>query len=238
MFLIADISGYTKFMRAHAMNVSHAKQVVVRLIRALINEAKPPLNVAELEGDAVFFYASGEDHERIADEVKRQIPRLFGAFRTELDALVADNMCDCDACMAAGDLMLKQVVHQGEAQVEQIGRFEKLFGLDVILVHRLLKNSVPGNEYVLMTTSAYEVFHDFFGVEAEPGEEDVEGIGEVGTMLVYREPLEQTIRDSMAQLPIQPTEQKRRWYWKLVASTLLDMARIRAIKGTFRNIPA
>ncbi|NIO06511.1 MAG: DUF2652 domain-containing protein, partial [Deltaproteobacteria bacterium] len=59
LLLIADISGFTEFMRLHAMATRHARQIVVRLLRAMIEATGPPLRVAELEGDAVFFYAVG-----------------------------------------------------------------------------------------------------------------------------------------------------------------------------------
>ncbi|WP_256069739.1 DUF2652 domain-containing protein, partial [Staphylococcus aureus] len=34
----------------------------------------------------------------------------------------------------------------------------KPYGRDVIKIHRLLKNKVPINEYVLFTNSAYELY--------------------------------------------------------------------------------
>lgn len=238
IFLIADISGYTKFMRLHAINVNHAKQIVVRLIKALISEAKPPLNVAEIEGDAVFFYAAGDDPARIADEVKPQIPRLFAAFSAELETLIRVNMCDCDACKEAGQLKLKQVAHCGEAQIEQIGRFQQLFGVDVILVHRLLKNSVPANEYVLMTTAMHDALDDFYGVEPELRDEQVEGLGEVRTMVYYKDRLEETISSVVKDNPVKVITRKVPWYLSLRFQTVLGFIGLPRFKGIFRNVPS
>ncbi len=237
VFLIADISGYTKFMRLHTINVNHAKQIVVRLIKALINEAKPPLNLAEIEGDAVFFYATGRDPARIAEEVKLQIPRLFAAFSAELKTLMEVNSCDCQACNEAGELKLKQVVHQGEAQIEQIGQFEKLFGVDVILVHRLLKNSVPAHEYVLMTTAMYDALGDFYGVEPEPRDEQVEGLGEVQTMVYYKDRLEETISRTVEERPVKVITRKMPWFFSLRLQTILGFIGLRRFRGDFRNVP-
>src|SRR5512134_9684 len=115
--------------------------------------SKPPLKVAELEGDAVFFYvlSTGKNLPTVAEQVKAQVAKLFGAFAREIEQIDRINMCACDACENVTDLKLKQVVHQGEVSIEKIAQFEKLFGLDVILVHRMLKNTVPSREYVMMT---------------------------------------------------------------------------------------
>ncbi len=50
VLLVADISGFTKFMQMHAVSTSHAKQIVVRLLKSLMKASKPPLKVAELDG--------------------------------------------------------------------------------------------------------------------------------------------------------------------------------------------
>ncbi|MDH3252956.1 MAG: DUF2652 domain-containing protein, partial [Ignavibacteria bacterium] len=74
LLLMADISGFTKFMKLHAVSTSHAQQIIVRLLKVIIKAAKPPLKVAEIEGDAVFFYAASADEalSRTAALVKAQ----------------------------------------------------------------------------------------------------------------------------------------------------------------------
>jgi hypothetical protein len=57
--------------------------------------------------------------------------------------------------------------------------------MDVILAHRLLKNSVPSPEYVLMTESAYSWLDDFYHLEPEKQTQDCEGIGIVETFVFY-----------------------------------------------------
>ena len=63
ILLVSDISGYTDFVRQHTRSASHARQITVRLLRAIVSASSPPLSVAELEGDAVFFYALGSEEE-------------------------------------------------------------------------------------------------------------------------------------------------------------------------------
>src|SRR4030095_6680918 len=119
VFLVADISGYTKFMKNHEITLNHAKQIIVRLLKSMINAAKPPLAVAELEGDAVFFYApsSEKNLSKTAEQVKAQIIELFNSFKKELFTLREMHICGCPACETAGDLRLKQVIHTGEVEI-------------------------------------------------------------------------------------------------------------------------
>jgi hypothetical protein len=49
------------------------------------------------------------------------------------------------------DLTLKLIVHYGEMSEFRIGNFTNLYGQVVIEAHRLLKNSIPSNAYVLLT---------------------------------------------------------------------------------------
>jgi hypothetical protein len=91
--------------------------------------------------------------------------------------------CPCDACRGIKNLELKQVVHWGRATFQEIANFRKLFGLDVVLVHRMLKNSVPEQRYLLLTESAYQNLRDGYLESSEPkkGHEDFEGVGSVET---------------------------------------------------------
>jgi hypothetical protein len=47
------------------------------------------------------------------------------------------------------------VAHAGRAVRHRLGRFEELTGVDVILVHRLLKNRVGADSYLLLTPAAF-----------------------------------------------------------------------------------
>jgi hypothetical protein len=239
ILLIADISGYTRFMKQHTIAISHAKQIIVRLLKALMNTAQPPLKVAELEGDAVFFYAraQGTSLETIAHQVKDQMVALFAAFRKELHSVDSLRTCACDACTHIHDLQLKEVLHVGRVEVETIGQFEKLFGFDVILVHRLLKNSVQANEYVMMTEPAFSCVKDFHGLAPERTREVFEGVGEIDTLVFYPQPL-------WGRVPIVPAEvceasvvEKWKWRWEISYKALADWIGIRKIDGVFDSLP-
>ncbi len=188
ILLLADISGFTKFVRDHARSASHARQVTARLLRAIISASGPPLEVAELEGDAVFFFSLGAEDEllEVSKQVELQIPRFFRAFANEIKVLSSKPRCHCRACESIGELRLKVVVHAGEVALERIDRFEKLFGIDVIVVHRMLKNSVDAREYVMISEPAFSTFGGFFGLEPERRIEKLDGVGELGVMVFSR----------------------------------------------------
>ena len=71
ILLVADISGFTDFVQHHARSASHARQIVVRLLKSVIDAARPPLKVGELEGDAVFFYALGDTESHLRRRWRR-----------------------------------------------------------------------------------------------------------------------------------------------------------------------
>jgi hypothetical protein len=240
VLLVADISGYTKFMRQHAVSVSHAKQIVVRLLKSVIYASKPPLKVAELEGDAVFFYAIApeKDLKKVTDEVKAQVVKFFTAFKRELDQINSLKTCACDACERVTDLKLKQVIHIGDIAIEKIEQFEKLFGIDVILVHRMLKNSVPSHEYVMMTDPMYVSMKDFYGLEPERRRESFEGVGDVETLVFYPGDVIQNLEKIQEEKPRASWAEKMAWRWRISWRTLFELLGLKKIRGAFNNMPA
>lgn len=216
VLLIADISGYTRFMLDNAVATSHAHAITARLLSALVRAARPPLGVAEIEGDAVFFYATATESTLglMAAAVKAQVPHLFRAFEAEVLRLVQMDACSCSACASVGGLRLKQVGHVGEATVERVGRFEKLVGPDVILVHRLLKNAVPARRYVLLTGPACRAFSPFFGLSPERHVERVADFGEVEAF-VFGDGAVARLVPSGAPVPPLPWHERLRWRLRL-----------------------
>ncbi|MBI4535322.1 MAG: DUF2652 domain-containing protein [Ignavibacteriae bacterium] len=230
ILLLADISGYTHFMRESPVASSHARQIIVRLLKSLIDASAPPLTVAELEGDAVFFYATTSDDEiaRIAIEVKDQMLRLFASFRTEARKLAEMKACECDACSNVEGLRLKQILHVGDVATERVNQFNKLFGVDVILVHKLLKNSVPSDEYVLMTGQAHAVIMDFHGLTPRILREKVEEFGIVDTVVFYPVQSAKATATSNAHRPT--LIDILVWKLRIIWNTLLVLVKAQSIK--------
>ena len=156
LLLIADIAGYTRFMKLHAFSLAHAHDLVSQLLETVIDAAGPELKLAKLEGDAAFFYLPVAE-DRAADPawVAERVAAIHGAFHRRTAELAADNLCRCDGCRQVAQLRIKVVGHLGEVAVRKVKRLTELAGVDVILVHRMLKNPVPVPEYLLMTEPFY-----------------------------------------------------------------------------------
>jgi hypothetical protein len=160
LMVIADIGGYTRFMNLHRTSLGHAQELVGKLLEAVIRASKGRFEVAKLEGDAVFLFAripawKEPDLEPFTERV-RLIRQKFLEVQRSLNT---NRLCTCDGCTQVGQLKLKFVSHLGEAAFQKVHRFVELAGVDVILVHRMLKNSVPLREYVLMTDPVHDRLH-------------------------------------------------------------------------------
>jgi hypothetical protein len=100
--------------------------------------------------------------------------RAFHDRQQQIDAVTA---CRCDACVQVCNLRVKFVAHVGDVVVQSGRRATKVAGVDVIVVHRMLKNSVPVPEYLLMTEPVLERCDPEIRAQAEPIEEELEGLG-------------------------------------------------------------
>jgi hypothetical protein len=154
---IADIAGYTRFMKFHRASLAHAQEIVAQLLEAVIDATSPRLTLAKLEGDAAFFYvAFPPGSEPRLEFVAEQAAAIYRAFHARVSDLKINNLCMCDGCTQAGNLKIKLVGHLGEAAVQKVKQLTEIAGVDVILVHRMLKNDVPIPEYMLMTEPVHE----------------------------------------------------------------------------------
>jgi len=157
LLMIADIAGYTRFMKFHYMSLVHAQEIVAKLLEAII-DAAPGMRLAKLEGDAAFFYLpSQSDGSFGAAIVATQAAAIYRAFHACAADLRSNTLCPCDGCTQAGDLKIKLVGHVGAVAVQKVKRMTELAGVDVIVVHRMLKNAVPLSEYLLVTKPVYEM---------------------------------------------------------------------------------
>jgi len=184
--VLADISGYTRFTRMHVTSLLHAEEIITELLEAVIQAAEFPLQVSQLEGDAVLLFAevaAGREAEA-AQDVARQIKQLFTAFNARERALIAcDAGCACDACNHIGQLRLKAVLHFGQFTLQRIQDVQELAGADVKLLRALIKAPVPATEYVLMTQRFYALSG---GLENRAPDEQVEmALAETVPAMIY-----------------------------------------------------
>ncbi|PIW98742.1 MAG: hypothetical protein COZ80_09015 [Ignavibacteria bacterium CG_4_8_14_3_um_filter_37_9] len=194
ILLIADISGYTNFMLANRKTISKSHKIIIELIKAIIEHIELPLEVAKIEGDAVFLFAlkgeSEEEWKMLCRKIGEKLVTFFDIFTQKVNDLRSSVLCDGNVCIAIETLKLKVIVHTGYAELVCIGTFKELSGIDVILVHRLLKNSVKEKEYILMTESAATEIMFPKIICIETGLEKYDDIGEVKTFIYYHKKLQ------------------------------------------------
>jgi len=149
--VLADISGFTAFVTA--TELEHGPQIIGALLEAVMGRLSPPLDIQEVEGDAVFAVG--------ADAALAQPGRLldvfdaaFVAFKALQRELAEDETCSCGACRSVESLDLKIVAHHGRFLRQQVGGRSQVAGADVILAHRLLKNGVSDSRAYLLLTAA------------------------------------------------------------------------------------
>lgn len=185
---IVDISGYTQFIRTQKLSAIHAEEIIFELIEAVIDHAAYPLTLNKLEGDAAFLYAevTAENQAEVACDVARQSREFFKVFYERAHTLSIERAdCECDACQRIFDLRLKAILHFGTAVFKKIRSFEELAGEDVILIHKLLKNSIPSNEYIVLTDSFHQLIGDFSDIPSETRTENCDYLGEVTVHVTY-----------------------------------------------------
>jgi len=181
--VIVDISGYTRFVKMHRTALVHAEQIITDLMESVLDAQGPPLVLDKLMGDAATFY-SNDAGDSSAEAIAAQVLRFFDAFNESEGVLVSCNVCICDACNQMGSLKLKAILHHGELLLKQMGGSTELAGPDVILAHRLLKNSVEGDEYILMTGAFHDRSGDLEGLTPQSGSEETD-LGTVDTVVFY-----------------------------------------------------
>ena len=152
--IIVDISGYTNFIRLHKMSLIHAEKIIGELMESILDEVELPVVAHEILGDAISLYALDDGSPDLADKIYLQLEKYFLAFHKREAYLLREcGYCICDACNNVGQLKVKAILHAGEAAFTKVRDMDKISGEDVIISHRLLKNSIPSDEYILVTNS-------------------------------------------------------------------------------------
>src|SRR5918995_1474289 len=183
LLMIADIGGYTEYMSTHRMSLAHAEVNTARLLEAVIDAAHE-FELIEIEGDAAFLSRDADTLDGVSSlaTITQTATSMHRAFHGERRNVVS-NLCPCDGCSQASNLKLKFVAHIGEVASQRIKDRRKLVGIDVIQVHRMLKNSVDAPEYVLFSEELYRTGEDALP-EAREVSQELEGIGRASAFFV------------------------------------------------------
>ena len=149
LFFIPDIGGFTKFIAE--TEIQHSQHIIQELLELLVDANALGLKVGEFEGDAVLFFRNGAPPS--LEQLVQQARKMYLDFHSHLKKMEYKRICQCGACASAGSIALKMVAHFGSASTMQVKDHVKFIGKDIIIAHRLLKNSVTVPEYLLVTQS-------------------------------------------------------------------------------------
>ena len=180
VLVLADISGFTEFVTA--TELEHGPPIIAALLEEVMRALSPPLEIQEVEGDAVF--ALGPDRALVPrTNLLDVLDQAFAAFRARQRELQADENCGCNACRNVSSLDLKIVVHHGRFLRQMVGGRGQVAGADVILAHQLLKKGLGKRAYLLITEAALR----WIGIDAaQPGlAEHVERYAHLGDVRYF-----------------------------------------------------
>jgi len=147
LIFIPDISGFTNFV--NNTEILHARHIIAELLEIILDSNEIDLEVSEIEGDAILFYRFGEPPA--ISSLLAQTQKMYTGFHANLKKYETQRICQCGACSSAHHLSLKFVAHYGELVLENVKQYQKLFGRNVIIAHRLLKNNLSQKQYLLIT---------------------------------------------------------------------------------------
>jgi uncharacterized protein DUF2652 len=108
--ILADVSGFTAFVTT--TELEHGSEIIAALLDEVVGHLSPPLEIQEIEGDAVFALG-GETSPLPKARLLEVLEGAFAAFKTRQRAMQDVETCFCGACRQIGTLDLKMVVHHG-----------------------------------------------------------------------------------------------------------------------------
>ena len=181
-FIIADITGYTAFMTGSELD--HAQDILKTLFETLHDGIKPPLIISNYQGDAILTYVP-ENNFVQGQTLLELMENIYNGFALKLEQMHRNTTCTCNACRNIPNLDLKLFSHYGEYVIQDMRGKEELSGPDVIIAHRMMKNSVKektGKEaYLLLTETSAGAMQlgEYCSSEMTPHTESYEHIGDV-----------------------------------------------------------
>lgn len=180
LIMIPDISGFTEYI--YDADLSHSQMRIASLLEAILDSNELELNVSEIEGDAILFYCM--DNTSTYHQIIEQCKLMFTRFHEKLKEFEGSG-CQCGSCHKLQKLTLKFILHFGQLGSVMVKDYCKLYGRDLIIAHRLLKNDLPLDEYILFTdmfSSQYLVsnmINDLDGIQLKNTKQSISNIGVV-----------------------------------------------------------
>ena len=181
LICIPDITGFTRFMAENSIEFS--RKIIPPLLRTIVSSNTLNMKVGEIEGDAVVFYRYGA--LPTLNDLVNQCVEFHKNFNEQLRVLMEEFNDDFSQWASSNRLSLKIVVHAADISLTHIEGITKLIGEDMVVVHKLLKNSIAEVEYILLTEKLLKFYKQpeikkvFSGLTIRKGFDEYEYIGKI-----------------------------------------------------------
>ena len=161
----------------------HSSNILRDLMELIVSHFTPTLDLAEVEGDAVFAYVP--EHRVSRGELLLEVIEVtYAAFRDRQSTMEHNATCPCKACHSISNLDLKFITHHGDYILQEVASKTKPVGSSVNAAHRLLKNNVGSSTgwsgYALFSQASLRHMN-VHPVEVYDSLESYEHIGEINT---------------------------------------------------------
>lgn len=155
LYFMPDISGFTKFV--NNTELEHGIHIISELLELLLDSKTIDLELVEIEGDALFMFTTEIPNYQ---QLLAQTINMLEVFNKQIRYYENMRICNCGSCRTTTNLDLKFLVHYGDLVFMKVKNIVKPYGSDVIKIHRLLKNRITVNEYLLFTYDAFKLYED------------------------------------------------------------------------------
>lgn len=153
LYFMPDISGFSNFV--NDTEIEHSIHIIAELLELILDNNTLNLELVEIEGDALFLFSTKIPSYK---ELMQQTETMLKEFHKHTKEYDSKRICSCGSCKTTIDLDLKFLVHYGQLTMIKVKNIIKPYGREVIQIHRLLKNQVPVQEYVLFTENMYTLY--------------------------------------------------------------------------------
>ena len=225
--VIVDISGYTSFIKAHSnskksnfikkiidkINDGHGEHIISDLLETVINELDGTLTINKLEGDAALFYSLPSNSKEFSIQLINKLLKSIDLFNKRINELLFVQSCPCSPCNEMVNLKLKCFVHYGDFLIKKIRTFEEIAGENVIILHRLMKNSILANEYILFTEQASKVSSIEILENLEKRKEKIDDFGKLDINVFYPSGNEIELNKPDLKFKIQNFFKMQKYFW-------------------------
>lgn len=186
IFVVPDISGYAKFVTANQKSADLAQDVVFELLNAIVAASGGRLQLAKIEGDAVFFF--DDLCKNSPKELGEVLIAMFARFYEERQRLAAKFRPLLAPCQSIEDLDLKIFVHSGSVSHFRFRDIPDVFGADVVVLYRLMKNNLTTRRYLLVTDAVENRVKLPNAFRSERLTHKIEGFGDIAANVFRFDP--------------------------------------------------